>query len=107
MEETEVLYKHFTEFEKSYKLLSSDNIYSFIWERIRFEIFRSLQEKKLKFGQAHSSEKKSNLTFEKRLKIFQYFLFNSIRRNPFLFSNKYKYIFWSGGRRVWDSNHKV
>jgi hypothetical protein len=102
MNDMNLLYNKFLSFEKQHNLLSADNNFCFIWERIRFEVYRLLQEVKLDFGRAHTSENKSNLSSVNRIKIFFVFFFNSIMKNPFLFPNEYQYIFWSGGRRIWD-----
>jgi hypothetical protein len=101
------LYKKFTEFEKKYKLLSSENSYNFIWERMRFGVFYSLQKEYFEFGQAHTAVRIKDISLKKKINILCRLLFNSIIKSPFFFSNKYQYIFWSGGRRMWDSNIKA
>jgi hypothetical protein len=106
MNDINLLYNEFISFEKEHNLLSVNNNFGFIWERIRFEVFRSLQEDKLEFGSAHTSENRSNLLLISKITIIFYFLKNSILKNPYLFKNKYLYIFWSGGRRIWDHFRK-
>ena len=100
------LYQKFIEFEEKNKLFMHKIDNAFIWELIRFRIFKALMEDKLHHSNVISSDTSSVSTqhYFQRLWKYTKSIFQ-IRRNPF-FTNKKDIVILNSPRRKLKENGK-